>query len=237
MAKKQLKKSDLVKKLVEDYGYDKEDLKFDADGKPYTNAKLEALIKAEEADAKELEAQATRLAVAPKSVLKDTDKVYVMSGMTDALVYNCPRSGKKYEFFKFGEQDVMEYGDLKVMRNRFPVYLTEGYLIVLDKQIQDEFKLTEMYENILTPENVETLFDMPVADLEKFVDALPKAQKLSFVNKAQELFEKNELNNYQAIKFVEEKFNFRFEDNAPLNDIVDPREKSGSANIIIVEKR
>jgi hypothetical protein len=36
---------------------------------------------------------------------------------------------------------------------------------------------------------------------------------------------------------IENKFNFRFEDNAPLDDVIDTREKVGSANIIVVEKR
>jgi hypothetical protein len=233
----QLKKSDLIKILVEEYGYDKEDLKFDAEGKPYTNAKLQALIKAEEEDAKQVEVESKRLAVQPKSVLKENDLVYVMNGLSDTLVYHSQRTNRKFEFSRFGEQDTMDYAELKAMRNRYPRYFTEGWLIVLDKQVQEEFKLTEMYENILTPDNIEKVFEMPVEEMSKFIDALPEGQKLSFVNKAQELFEKEELMNFKAIKMIENKFNFRFEDNAPLDDVIDTREKVGSANIIVVEKR
>lgn len=232
----QLKKADLIKILVEEYGYEKEDLKFDAEGKPYTNAKLQAIINAEEEDAKQAEVETTRVQ-APKSSLKESDKVYVMSGSSGTLVYRSERTNKKWQFNKFGEQDTMEYHELIAMRNRYPRYFTEGFLIVLDKQVQDEFKLTEMYENILTPEKIDEIFSMSVSELEKFVDALPEGHKVTFVNMAQEKYEKDELENFKVIKFIENKFGFRFDDNAPLVDVIDAREKVGMADIIVVEKR
>lgn len=236
MAKAQVKKADLIKILVEEYGYEKEDLKFDAEGKPYTNAKLQAIIKAEEADAKELEAEATRVK-APVSSMKESDKIYVMNGISDVVVYHSERSNKTWLFNKFGDQDTIEYSELVTMRNRYPRYFTEGWLIVLDKKVQEEFKLTEMYKNILTPDNIDNVFLMPVEELEKFVDSLPEGQKVSFVNSAQERYEQDKLDNFKTIKFIENKFNFKFDDNAPLEDVVDSKEKSGSANIIVVEKR
>lgn len=232
----QVKKSDLIKILVEEYGYEKEDLKFDAEGKPYTNAKLQAIINAEEADAKELEVEATRVK-APTSTLKDNDKVYVMNGVSDVVVYHSDRSNKTWQFNSFGDQDTIEYGELITMRNRYPRYFTEGWLIVMDKQVQKEFNLENMYLNILTPENVDKVFELSIEELEKFVDALPEGQKISFVNKAQEKVADGSIDSNKTIKFIEEKFNFSFEDNAPHEDVVDSKTKVGGANLIVVEKR
>lgn len=232
----QVKKTDLIKILVEEYGYEKEDLKFDSENKPYTNAKLQAIIEAEKQDAKQLEIEATRVK-APASTYKDNDKIYVMSGLSDTLVYHSERTNKTWTFNKFGDQDTIEYSELITMRNRYPRFFTECWLIVLDKKIQDEFKLTDMYQNILTPENIENVFDMKLEDLEKFVDSLPEGQKISFVNKAQQKVEDGSLDSNKVIKFIEEKFNFRFEDNAPLEDVIDSREQVGSAKLIIVDKK
>lgn len=233
---KQLKKADLIKILVEEYGYEKEDLKFDAEGKPYTNAKLQAIIKAEEEDEKLAKSESTRIQT-PKSSLKENDKIYIMSASTGTLVYHSERTGKRWQFSAFGEQDTMEYHELIAMRNRHPRFLTEGRIIVLDKQVQEEFKLEDMYKNIITPENVEDIFSMEVEELDKFIDALPEGQKVTFVNMAQDKFEKRELRDYLVIEFIEKKFNFSFNDNAPLDDVIDAREKVGLAHIIVVDRK
>jgi hypothetical protein len=232
----QLKKSDLIKILVDEYGYEKEDIKL------LTIAKLQTLIDTEKKELEELEkakAEADKPVTrvqAKVSKIKDTDEIVVMNGLTGALQYHSERTNSTWEFVEFGQQDVMTYAELKIMRNRYPRFFKEGWLIVLDPEVQKEFGLTEMYENIITPENADDVFAMGVEELNKFVDALPDGQKVSFVNMAQEKVEKGQLDSNKVIKFIEDKFNFNFEDNAPKNDIVDSRELLGSANIIVVEK-
>ncbi|MER2007482.1 MAG: hypothetical protein ABS939_08510 [Psychrobacillus sp.] len=237
-----LKKSDLIKILVDEYGYEKEDLKFDAEGKPYTNAKLQALIDAEKQEAEELEKAkeeakkpVTRVQ-AKKSAIADNEKILVMNGLTGALYYKSERTNSAWEFEDFGQQDVMEYSELKIMRNRYPRYFKEGWLIVLDPEVQKEFGLTEMYNHIITPDNADDVFSMNVEELEKFIDALPDGMKSSFVNMAQERVEDRRLDSKTIIDMIENKFNFSFDDNAPKDDIVSTREKVGNG-IIIVDKK
>lgn len=234
----QLKKSDLIKVLIEEYGYDKDDLKFDSEGKPYTNAKLQAIIKAEEEDAKALEesSKVTRV-VAPKSAIKDTDQIVVMNGLTGALVYHSERSNKIWEFTTFGQQETIDFAELKTMRNRYPRFLKEGWLIVLDEQVQNEFGLTEMYKNIITPDNEDEIFKMGTDELNTFIDALPDGMKLSFVNKAQQKYTEGTIDSIKVMKFIEDKFNFYFEDNSPKDDVVLSSETVGTKNMIIVDKR
>jgi hypothetical protein len=130
----------------------------------------------------------------------------------------------------------MEYSELKIIRNRFARFFKEGWLIVLDPEVQKELGLVEMYENIITPENVDEIFSLNVEGLDKFIDALPEGQKISFVNIAQDRVLKGLLDSNKVIKMIEDKFNFSFEDNAPKKDIVSTREKVGNG-IIIVDKR
>jgi len=227
------KKADLINELVQDYGWDKEDLKFDSDGKPFTNAKLEALIKAEQEDAKEAEVNKNRK-TAPKSKLKDDDRIVVMSGI-GSVGYYSERTNKSWKFSEFGQQDAIEYSELLAMKNRYPAYFTQGWIIILDEQVQEEFKLTELYKNILTPENIDKVFEMRVPELEKFIDNMPDSQKTALVHRATEKYEAEELRDVTVIKFLQNKFNFSFEDNAPLNNIVASVD-TGTHNIIYVDK-
>lgn len=232
---KQVKKADLVNILVEQYGYEKEDLKFNSEGKPFTNAQLQELIKTEEEDAERAKFESTRKVAQKSKKFKPNDLITIMSGI-QAVEYYSSRSNMKWHFERFGQQDVMEYSELITMNNSHPSYLKEGYFIVLDKDVQDELKLTEMYENIITPENIDSVFEMDVEELDKFVEALPKGQKQMLVSRASELFAQDKINKYSTIKYFENKFDFSFNDNAPLGDVVAQAETTGVNNLIIVDK-
>jgi hypothetical protein len=229
-----LKKSDLINILVEEYGYEKEDLKFDADGKPYTNAKLQALIDAEIADAQEREQDKYRI-TSKVSAIKDDEKIAVMSGSMGTVVYRSEVNGRKWMFTKFGQIDYMPYSELIAIQNRFSGYFTDGAIVVLDKRVQDEFGLTNMYQNILTPENIEGVFNKSANELEVLIDNLPDGMKNTFVNKAQELYESDKIDNHHVIRMIEKKFGFSLDDNAPIKDIA-VEGNLGTDKIIYVEK-
>lgn len=232
----QLKKSDLIKILVDEYGYEKEDLKFDVEGKPYTNAKLKQLIDLEKKDEEEAIADSTRIQATP-SRLKATDKIYIMNGDTGAVVYNSVRSNKRWLLDGFGKQDTMEYEELMSMHNRYPKYIDNGLFIVLNKEVQDELKLTEKYKNILTPENIDDVFELDIEQLDRLVDSLPEAQKSTFITIAQEKRKNKTLDSFRVLDYIEEKFKFRFDDNAPTDDLVLSSEKIGTAQIIQVDRK
>ncbi|MFQ3543648.1 hypothetical protein Q7A53_06150 [Halobacillus rhizosphaerae] len=228
----QLNKRELTKILVEEYGYEKEDLK-DKEGKAYTNAQLQQMIKQEEEDAKQLEIDEHRV-LSKKTKLKDDDKIAVMSGLMGTVVYRSDISRRQWRFTRFGQVESIPYGELVTIQNRFPSYFRECWLVVLDKEVQDEFGLTEQYKNILTPENIDSVFKMEIEELIVFVDNLPEGMKNTFINKAQELHSKKELYDVRVINMIQDKFQFSLEDNSPINDLALEGKQKG--NVIYVNK-
>jgi hypothetical protein len=208
----QLKKADLIKMLVEEYGYEKEDIKM------LTNAKLQAIMKQEEADAKELQEQ-DNIVVTKEPNLKDDDQIIIMSGSNGAYTHR-GRNGLVWKFKQFGQQDKMTFGELKAIKNICPRVLEEAYIVVLNREVQQLLGLTEIYKNIIMPENVDEIFSKDVAELEVFVDALPQGMKVTFISKARELFASRKLYDVRVIEMIEKKFGFSLQDNAPLSDIV-----------------
>jgi hypothetical protein len=231
-----LNKGELIKILVEDYGYEKEDLKFDVNGNPYTNAKLQAIINAEIADAEEMETNSNRIITKDTTGLKDEDKVRVMSGSSGTVIYRSDTSRRMWKFTKFGQMDNMPYGELVTIRNSFPRYFREGWIVVLDTKVQDEFKLTEMYKNILTPDNIDEVFTKDIEELTVLVKNLPDGMKNTFINKAQELYDTKKLDSMRVVELIEESFGFSLRDNAPTEDYA-LKSDLGQQNIIYVDKR
>lgn len=224
-----MKKPELIQILVDEYGYEKDDLKL------FTNAKLKSLIKQEEEDAKELELNENRVLVKDGTGLKDEDKIKVMSGSVGTVIYRSDISRAVWKFTDFGQMQNIPYGELVNMKNRFPRYFKDGLIIVLDKTVQDEFKLTEMYQNILTPDNIDEVFLKNITELEAFIDRLPETMKNTFVSKARELYEKEELVNFQIIRLIEKKFGFSLDDNAPTNNLA--LEGKTNGDVIYIDKR
>jgi hypothetical protein len=212
MAKK-LNKRELIEILVNNYGYEADDIKM------LTNAKLEGMIKQEEADAEELENQ-EQVYHAKASNFKDDDMIPVMNGTGGSLTHRSRSTGRLWKFKEFGQQDKIPYGELLSIRNLAPSVFEEGWIIVLNRQIQDDFGLTEKYKNILTPENINTVFTKSVDEIKVFVNALPEGMKVTFIAKARELYNAKKLDSKRVIDFIEEYFGISLEDNAPLADII-----------------
>lgn len=230
----QLKKQDLINILVEEYGYEKEDLKFDAKGNPYTNAKLKQLIKTEEADAQKLEDEELDEL---ESSYDDAHKVPVISGSSGTVVYRSETSNKFWKFTQFGQKDKIPYGELVTMFNKYPRYFFDGWIIIKDKTIVEEFKLTELYKNIerlVSHETIDEVFKYPIDELEQIINNLPDGMINTFVNRAQELYSARRLDSLYVKNLIEEKFGFSLDDNAPISDIALSTD-TGVQNIIYVD--
>jgi hypothetical protein len=214
MAKK-LTKKELLAILVDDYGYEKDDIKM------LTNAKLEAMIKAEEKDAETLEAEATIERVQDEYVqIKDEDMIQVMNGENGELIHRSGRSGRMWKFTRFGQTDRMPFIELMNIYNVNPRCFEEGRLIILNKQVAENFRLTEIYKNIITPQNLDELFSKNVDELKEIVDKLPESMRLTFVIRARELYAQGKLDSMKLINYIQDTFGFSLEDNAPTKDLV-----------------
>lgn len=214
MAKK-MNKKELIQVLVEEYGYDQEDIKL------LTNAKLESMIKQEEEDKELLEAQETYKVVQKESKFKDDDLIVVMNGFSGSLTHRSGSTNRVWTFAEFGQTQKIPYSELLTIRYNSPNVFESGWLVILNKQIQEDFGLDGIYKNILTPDNIETVFEKGIDELNVFIDNLPEEMKVTFVGKAKELYHARKIDSRSKIEFIESKFGISLEDNAPLSDIVE----------------
>src|SRR5690606_9091032 len=132
--------------------------------------------------------------------LKDEDKIAVMCGSSGTVIYHSGISNRRWRFNNFGQMDKMPYAELVHMQNSHPKFFSNGLIVVLDKLVQDEFGLTEMYKNILTPQNIETIYQKPIEELRLFVKNLPDGMKTTFINKTQELYDSKKLDSLNVVR-------------------------------------
>lgn len=207
---KQITKPELIKILVDTYGYKEEDIN------ALTNAGLKSLIKKEEDEAEDFEVSLTVEKV--RETFKDDDLIHVMSGFAGGLRYKSTRNGRVWMFSQFGQIDKLPYAELLNIKNNSPKVLSEGWIIVLNKQVQEDFGLVEIYKHIITPENIESIFSKNAMEVEEFLKHLPKNMKTVFFNKARELYNNNTLDSRLLIELIEEHFDVSLKDNAPITE-------------------
>ena len=118
----------------------------------------ESIQKAQDTKVDELIASAkeiiTEKSSKPKSTRKRidlSDEVEVVN-FTNSNFLSSPRSGRIYDFAKFGSTDLMSVDELKTMLSAYPGFLRAPWLLILDADVVDYLGLTSLYETLECPD-------------------------------------------------------------------------------------
>lgn len=214
---------EIKEELVRDYSYSKSDFTGE-NGKPLNFKQLEAILKKEKAKANAVaETGDTSLdefdleAVAEeKSKFKDDDLITVMAGINGRLLHTSQLGNGKFEFRGFGQKNKMPYKELKSMNNLVRESLTDGWYIILNKDLIKEFNLESSYTHFLTPSRVDQILEMRTDDIREVIQGLPKEMRTTLFDEAKRRYNTGELDSSFIIKTFEDEYDISFEDNLPI---------------------
>lgn len=221
-----MNKQQMIDYLINEFGLSEDELK-DSQGKFFVKKVLEAKISQLEElendledneEAKSFLEQPVKVESKPKE-FKDTDMIEVMSGINGQYIHHSSQTGRAFMFKGFGQVTKMPYAEIITLRNFHPNVLENGWIVILDNDVVKDFGLSERYENILTRENVRSIFNKNPEELEKFIRALPSGMRITFVDLAKNSYKKGELSNIHQIKIIQNLFDISLEDNSPISTI------------------
>lgn len=231
-----MNKKEMEDLLIEEYNYSKGDLRDDK-GNPFVNKVLEEMIeeekskfqeKSEEQRSEDEDNDSTENDIfeldetifAPHHNLKDDDLVLCMSGVNGTLNFVSPLSGFRATTSAFGQTLKVPYKDLVYVHNVATKAFTEGQIIVLNKAVQEEFGLTDVYKSVITPKNIKTVLNFNADKLSQFISNMPKGMKATLYDEARGMYRTGKIDSVHTIKVLEDEFGVSFEDNAPTDDVV-----------------
>ena len=228
----------MVDLLVNEYGYDVNDLKDDK-GNIFRNADLEALIDKEEKaieeiekeDKVELEAEEVveeeedifslnEDAFKPKHTFNDNDLILCMSGVRGDMRFVSNLSNFTVKTTQFGQTVKIPYKDLVYVHNIAPRAFHDGKIIVLNKHLQEEFGLEDVYKKVITPKNIRKVLELEADELSRFISDMPSGMKPALYDEARKLYRAGKLDSRRTVEVIESEFGISLEDNAPLKDSV-----------------
>lgn len=221
-----MNKQEMIDYLIDEFGLSEDELK-DSQGKFFVKRvleeKIEQLEKEKEEDNDEEEVKKF-LEEKPKKKdepreFKDTDMIEVMSGINGNYIHHSSQTGRAFRFKGFGQTTKMPYAEIITLRNFHPNVLESGWIVILDEDVVSDFGLTERYENILTRNNINSIFNKSPKELEDFIRALPSGMRITLVDLAKKSYKKGELSNIHQINVIQNLFDISLDDNSPISTV------------------
>lgn len=167
-----------------------------------TKAKTQSAETAEEkVTAKKEEAQDKKI------VAKEIDPeqyVTVRNGFHGRLVYRSKRTGEKFVWEQFGDEQDMTLRELKNAKNSSKKFFTANWFLFDEQWIPEYLGVGKLYKYALTIGGFDDIFKLPANELKSRIAKLSDGQKGSVRYRAMELIKSGDIDSLKTISVLEE---------------------------------
>lgn len=175
-------------------------------------AEYEEKLKSAESDTKSVAKNIQSSAKIPLDTV-----VPVICNVVGGAVYESQRfKGYPIHWDSYGSVEYIELSELVSMRNTSRRFFEDNWIVLGDtedytaEQLYDFLKVSNLYKNIYTPENINDIFKLEPNDIIKKVSNLSKGMKSTIATKAKEMIDAKELDSNKKIEALETALNVKF---------------------------
>ena len=130
--------------------------------------------------------------------------VTVKNGFNGTLVYKSRRTGEKFVWEAFGDEQEIELQELKNARNASKAFFINNWFLFDDPAIIDWLGVGQYYKNSLSADRFVALFEMPPEEIKTTVKKLSAGQKTSLIFRAKQMIANGEIDSIKTINALEE---------------------------------
>jgi hypothetical protein len=130
--------------------------------------------------------------------------VTVRNGFQGTLVYKSPKTGERFVWDKFGDEQDMEVAELRNARSASKSFFINNWFMFDDPEVVDYLGMRQYYKFALTIDQFDELFTKTPAEIKSIVSKLSDGQKNSVAYRAKELIAVGEIDSNKAIAALEE---------------------------------
>lgn len=137
---------------------------------------------------------------------KDIDPnqlVTVKNGFQGCLVYKSKKTGERFVWDAFGDEQEMELSELKNARNSNKKYFINNWFMFDEEWIVDYLGMKQYYKYAISIEDFDKLFDKPTEELEEAILTLSDGQKKSVAYRAKQLIAEKAIDSLKTISALE----------------------------------
>jgi len=139
-------------------------------------------------------------------VKKDLDPgmyVTVKNGFNGTLVYKSKKTGERFIWEAFGDEQEMELAELKAAKNSYKPFFVNNWFLFDDPEIVEWLGMGQYYKHALNSASFDKLFEKSPAEIEKTIGGLSSGQKKSVAFRARQLIADGTIDSIKVIAALE----------------------------------
>ena len=140
--------------------------------------------------------------------IKPNDLIEVTSVTTGELILIGGKTRRLYRWKNYGDAEYVEYQDLLAEKyNSSSRYLYDPLIVINSTEVTDQpdwKKVRELYDSVLSAEEMDKLFSLDLASFERTLKSLPKGLRNSVKAKAASKILDGSLDSINKIKKIDE---------------------------------
>ncbi len=140
-------------------------------------------------------------------VAKDIDPnqiVTVRNGFQGMLIYKSKKTGERYIWQEFGDEQDMELSELKNARNSSKGFFEKNWFMFDEPWIVDYLGVSKFYKHAVSIEDFDKLFELDPNELKKTIADMSEGQKRSLAYRARRLISEGEIDSRKVVAALEE---------------------------------
>lgn len=142
-------------------------------------------------------------------VAKDIDMtqyIPVRNGFHGLLIYVSSRTGEKFEWDHFGDEQEIELRELKNVKNSAKAFYENNWFMFDDdyKWVIDFLGLGKYYKGAVDVDHFDDLFELPADELKARLDVMSNGQKSTVMYRAMQLIQDSKIDSLKTIHVLED---------------------------------
>lgn len=143
-------------------------------------------------------------------VAKDIDPnqiVTVRNGFQGMLVYKSRKTGERFIWEEFGDEQDMELSELKNARNSSKAFFEKNWFMFDEPWIVDYLGVSKFYKHAVSIDDFDKLFESDPEELKKTISEMSNGQKRSLAYRAKRLISEGAIDSRKVVAALEEALN------------------------------
>ena len=130
--------------------------------------------------------------------------VTVRNGFAGKLVYKSRKTGERFVWQEFGDEQDMELQELKGARNASKSYFANNWFMIDDPAVIDYLGVEQYYAHALDMDNFDQLFALTPEEVRERIQKLSRGQKGTVAYRARQLIRDGVIDSMKVINALEE---------------------------------
>lgn len=148
--------------------------------------------------------EAKRTRYKPKAVELDPSMyVPVRNGFNGKLIYKSRKTGERYVWERFGEEQDVELRELRAAKTSYKAFYENNWFLIDDPAVIEYLGVERFYKNALSYKEFDTIFTMKPEEIEKKISGLSHGQKSSLTYRAKQMIGEGGIDSIKVINTLE----------------------------------